>query len=283
MALGQVCAILWAGAGSGADAKSREKGCALLPKEVLRMEKHLDLEYARVGDRSLYLDLYLPDERSRPLPLIVYIHGGAWRAGSKAHPRALRYVSEGFAVASVGYRLSQEAIFPAQIHDCKAAVRWLRAHAKTYGLDVRRLAAWGESAGAHLAALLGVSAACRSLEGALGNPDQSSAVNAVCSWFGPSDFLRMNDSPGVQDHNAPIPRSQKLIGAPLIQTRPDLVARANPVTYVREGAPPFLLMHGTADEVVIPGQSEFARCFGQAAGVRSTLILLGRTGSRLPR
>jgi len=245
------------------------------------MERHLDLEYARVGDRSLCLDLYLPDERSRPLPLIVYIHGGAWRAGDKAHPRALRYVSEGFAVASVGYRLSQEAIFPAQIHDCKAAVRWLRAHAQTYGLDVRRLAAWGESAGAHLAALLGVSAGVPELEGALGNPDQSSAVNAVCSWFGPSDFLRMNDSPGVQGHNAPDSPESELIGAP-IQTRPDLVARANPVTYVREGAPPFLLMHGTADEVVIPGQSELLHAALVRAGVRSTLILLGGLGHGFP-
>lgn len=245
------------------------------------MERYLDLEYARVGDRSLRLDLYLPDEGARPLPLIVYIHGGAWRAGDKAHPRALRTIAEGYAVASVGYRLSHEAIFPAQIHDCKAAVRWLRANAATYGLDPYRFAAWGESAGAHLAALLGVSAGVPEIEGTLGHPEQPSAVSAVCGWFGPSDFLRMNDIPGVQDHDAPDSPESQLIGAP-IQTRPDLVARANPITYVRRTAPPFLLMHGTADRVVIPSQSELLHAALIEAGVSSTLILLGGLSHGFP-
>ena len=95
------------------------------------MERHFDLEYARVGSRPLLLDLYLPDDGGIPLPVILWIHGGAWREGNKDHPRALPLVREGYAVASVEYRLSQEAIFPAQMHDCKAAVRWLRAMGST--------------------------------------------------------------------------------------------------------------------------------------------------------
>ncbi len=132
------------------------------------MERHLDLVCAG-WDRSL-CSICTPDERSRPLPLIVYIHGGAWRAGDKAHPRALRYVSEGFAVASVGYRLSQEAIFPAQIHDCKAACDgcvpmrnvWIRCPSP---------GSLGQPP-AHLAALLACRLACGTRR-ALGNPDQS--------------------------------------------------------------------------------------------------------------
>lgn len=241
------------------------------------MERHLDLEYACVGDRSLCLDLYLPDVEPRPLPVIVYIHGGAWREGSKAHPRALRFLSEGYAVASIGYRLSREAIFPAQIHDCKAAVRWLRANAEAYGLARDRVAAWGESAGAHLASLLGTSAGVAELEGELGHLEQSSSVSAVCSWFGPSDLLRMNDVEGVMDHDAPDSPESQLVGAP-IQSRPDLVARANPITYVTDGAPPFLLMHGSADRVVIANQSERLHAALAAAGASSTLILLGGLG-----
>lgn len=245
------------------------------------MERYLDLEYARVRERSLRLDLYLPDGRARPFPVIVYIHGGAWREGSKAHPRALRFLSEGYAVASVGYRLSQEAIFPAQIHDCKAAIRWLRAHADAYGLARDRIAAWGESAGAHLASLLGTSDGVTELEGDLGHPEQPSAVAAVCSWFGPSDFLRMNDILGAMDHDAPDSPESQLIGAP-IQIRPDLVARSNPITYVTAGVPPFLLMHGTADVVVVPNQSELLHAALVAAGVRSSLILLGGLGHGFP-
>jgi acetyl esterase/lipase len=122
-----------------------------------------DLEYARAGDKALLLDLYLPQTGPGlptghgPWPTIVWIHGGAWRMGSKDNPHAARQAQRGYAVASIGYRLSQEATFPAQIHDCKAAVRWLRAHAKQYNLDPARFAAWGASAGGHLAALLGTS------------------------------------------------------------------------------------------------------------------------------
>lgn len=197
-----------------------------------------DLVYARVGARPLCLDLYLPEPQQRPTPLVVWIHGGAWRQGDRrTHCVATCLLPHGYAVASVSYRLSQEAIFPAQIHDCKAAVRWLRAHAEEYGLDPTALGAWGPSAGGHLVSLLGTTQGVPELEGELGNLEHSSAVQAVCDWFGPTDFRRMNDYPGDQDHDAPDSPESQLIGGP-IQEHPDLVARANPVTYVSGNDPP---------------------------------------------
>ena len=251
------------------------------------MKKLIDLEYARVGERSLRLDLYLPEGTDGPLPLLVWIHGGAWWAGTKDHPRALRLLSRGYAVASVEYRLSQESVFPAQIHDCKAAIRWLRAHAGEYGLDPARFGAWGGSAGGHLVALLGTSAGVADLEGSLGCEEHAgcaehaSAVQAVCDWYGPSDLLRMDDVPGSMEHNAPDSPESQLVGAP-IQSRPDLVARVNPITYITADAPPFLLMHGTDDNVVIPNQSEFLHAALVEAGVPSSLIMLGGLGHGFP-
>ncbi len=245
------------------------------------MRRIVDLEYARVGDRPLRLDLYLPEDAEGLHPLLVWIHGGAWRQGTKDHPRALRLLPHGYAVASVEYRLSQEAIFPAQIHDCKAAIRWLRAHAGEYGFDPARIGVWGGSAGGHLVALLGASGGVVDLEGSLGCEGVSSAVQAVCDWYGPSDLLRMDDVPGSMEHNAPDSPESQLVGAP-IQSRPDLVARANPITYVKADVPPFLLMHGTADDVVIPGQSELMHAALVKAGVRSSLIMLGGLGHGFP-
>jgi acetyl esterase/lipase len=241
------------------------------------MKRYKDLVYARVGERSLQLDLYLPGTGEGPFPVIVWVHGGAWRRGDRLNPPSLTMVRHGYATVSVAYRLSGEAIFPAQIHDCKAAVRWVRANAGRYNLDPAHVGAWGASAGGHLVALLGVSAGVPELEGDLGNLDRSSAVDAVCDWFGPSDFLHMNDRPGAMDHDAPDSPESQLIGAP-IRSRPDLVARANPITYVTPEAAPFLLMHGTADDVVLPNQSAMLHAALVAAGVPATLVNLGGLG-----
>ncbi|MCP4589541.1 MAG: alpha/beta hydrolase, partial [bacterium] len=163
---------------------------------------HRDLAYVSDGHERQKLDLYLPSERAeRPAPVIIWVHGGAWRAGSKDRCPAKRFVRLGYVVTSINYRLSQHAIFPAQIQDCKAAVRWLRAHAKQYNLDPRRFGVWGSSAGGHLVALLGTAGDVKEFDvGA--HLDFSSRVQAVCDYFGPTDFTKMNDFPGRMDHDA---------------------------------------------------------------------------------
>lgn len=229
-----------------------------------------DIVYARVGDRELLLDLYLPETSPGPLPVISWIHGGAFRVGSKDNPPAARMADRGYAVASIGYRLSQEAIFPAQIHDCKAAVRWLRANADQYNLDPNRVGAWGSSAGGYLVALLGTTGNVDSLEGQEGNQEYSSQVQAVCNFFGPSDFLRMDDFPGTMCHNASDSPESQLIGGP-IQENQEKVAKGNPITYVSQDAPPFLIVHGEQDMLVPYNQSESLYRALREAGVDVTL------------
>lgn len=241
-----------------------------------------DIPYATVDGRDLKLDVYWHADTAKPLPLIVFVHGGAWRRGDKANARARVLLSRGYAVASINYRLSHEAIFPAQIHDCKAAVRWLRANASRFNVDPDRFGAWGPSAGGHLVALLGTSGDVADLEGDLGNTDVSSRVQAVCDWFGPTDFLRMNDVEGNIDHNAPDSPESKLVGGP-IQDHPDRVARANPITYVSDDDPPFLMMHGSNDRLVIQNQSELLHDALQQTGVSSNLIVIDDQGHGLNR
>jgi len=153
-----------------------------------------DVEYAAVGNKHLLLDIYTPTASQEKLPLVVWIHGGAWRAGSKENPRALGLARRGYAVASINYRLSQAAIFPAQIEDCKAAIRFLRANAAKYSIDGDHVGAWGDSAGGHLAALLGTSGDVKELEGTVGdNLTVSSRVQCVVDYYGPSDMLQFKD------------------------------------------------------------------------------------------
>ena len=217
-----------------------------------------DLPYVRDGHQRQKLDLYLP-AMGEKRPLIVWIHGGAFRMGSKEGNQhdivPLPYVERGFAVASINYRLSQHAIFPAQIEDCKAAVRWLRAHAQDYGLDANRVAAWGPSAGGHLSSMLGTTGATTEFDvGA--HLDQRSAVQCVVDWFGPTDFLQMDAQrrPDGMVHDAADSPESELIGGP-IQEHPDKVARANPITYIGPETPPFLVIHGDHDPLVPYGQS----------------------------
>src|SRR5260221_4919549 len=154
-------------------------------------------------------------------------------------------LDQGYAVASLNYRLSGEALFPAQIEDCKAAVRWLRAHAKEYSLDPEHFGAWGSSAGGHLVALLGPSGDVKEFEKGP-HLDQSSRVQAVCDYFGPTDFLQM-DAHAIPDarlkHDLPNSPESRLIGGP-IQENKDKVAKVNPITYVTPDDPPVLIVHG---------------------------------------
>jgi len=215
---------------------------------------HTDVAYVSGGHPRQKLDLYLPPA-SGPLPLVVFIHGGAFKMGDKADRPPLELVAAGYAVAAINYRLSQHALFPAQIEDCKAAVRWLRAHAPEYGLDSDRFAAYGPSAGGHLAAMLGTSGHVSAFD--VGEHlDVASRVQAVIDFFGPTDFLQMDAHrlPDGMLHDPPDSPESLLVGG-AIQERPERVARANPVTYVTADAPPFLIVHGDRDPLVPHHQS----------------------------
>jgi len=232
-----------------------------------------DLAYVKDGHERQKLDLYLPEKKSDAnLPLIIWVHGGGWQGGSKANCPAVRYVRDGYAVASVGYRLSGDAIFPAQIEDCKAAVRWLRAHADEYGLDANRFAAWGSSAGGHLVALLGTSGGVTELD--VGEHlDQSSAVQAVVDYYGPADFVAFVKTPRYERHSRDDAPEAKLLGGPVLE-KLDLATKASPVTYVDEKDPPFLIVHGSADPVVPSNQSELLNEALQKAKVSVELKIL---------
>jgi len=180
----------------------------------------------------------------------VWIHGGGWSAGGKEDCPAVSFVTKGYAVASINYRFSQHALFPAQIEDCKAAIRWLRANAKRYNLDAGHVGVWGASAGGHLVALLGTTGGVKKLEGTGGNLDQSSRVQCVVDWFGPTDFAKMG---GWQDK--PDSPMALLIGGP-VRDRQELATKANPITYISKDSAPFLIMHGEKDNLVPMSQSE---------------------------
>jgi acetyl esterase/lipase len=238
-----------------------------------------NLAYVTNGHERQKLDLFIPPGATNSLPLIIWVHGGAWLGGNKENNPALPYLKKGFAVASINYRLSQHAIFPAQIEDCKAAVRWLRVHAKEHNLDADRFAAWGASAGGHLVALLGTAGDVKKFDvGA--NLEVSSRVQAVVDFFGPTDLTKMaKDSlPDSRiDHDAPDAPEAKLIGGP-VQENKEKAATANPITYVAKDNPPFLIMHGNKDDIVPYQQSELLRDALQKAGVSVTFKIIEGAG-----
>ena len=215
---------------------------------------HRDVAYVEQGHPRQVLDLYLP-AADEPVPLVIWVHGGAWRAGDKQNCPARRFLRDGMAVASLNYRLSGHAIFPAQIRDCRAAVRWLRRRHEEFGLDPDRFGVWGSSAGGHLVALLGTAGE----SDAFGDADPVSCrVQAVCDFFGPTDFLQMNrqaGADGVIDHDAADSPESLLVGQ-AIQDAPERVRAANPITYVGDDDPPFLIVHGDRDRLVPVQQSE---------------------------
>jgi acetyl esterase/lipase len=213
-----------------------------------------NVTYAQLGDLSLALDLHLPAEPSRP-PLLVWVHGGAWRSGSRESPPIAPLVERGFAVASVDYRLTPVAPFPAQVHDIKAAIRFLRAKQTELGIDASRIAIAGDSAGGHLAALVGVSAGVAELEGDVGeHRDQSSAVQAIVSFYGPTNLTTILDQSTPHGLGVRVPALQLLLeGQP--EDKPELAKLASPVTHVDAGDPPLLMFHGDQDPQVPINQS----------------------------
>ncbi len=211
------------------------------------ISKIADIPFAEVEGRRLLLDLYLPAGDVEAAPLVVYVHGGAWRSGSKDGMPLAELVAAGFAAASVEYRLSPVARFPAQVHDLKAAVRFLRAKGTEYGYDAARIAIAGSSAGAHLAALVGVTNGSEELEGTVGDHlDESSDVQAIISFFGASNFLTILPQSTPRGLGVRIPALQLLLGAQP-QDVPELAKLASPVFHVDAVDPPLFLLHGDQD------------------------------------
>ncbi len=227
-----------------------------------------DLAYVPNGHKRQKLDFYAPTDRSGgpgPWPCVVYMHGGGWENGGKRGNSAFVLCLRGYAVASIDYRLSGDAPFPAQIEDCKAAVRYLRAHAAQFNIDPKRIGASGNSAGGHLAALLGTSGSVKAFDkGAY--LEQSSAVQAVVDFYGPTDLSFYGPS-------QPGDILSRFIGGPT-QDNKEKVQAANPITHVDAGDPPFAIFHGDADPIVPQKHSKALRDSLLRANVPVTLTIV---------
>jgi acetyl esterase/lipase len=243
-----------------------------------------DLDYVGSGNQRQMLDLYLPEAKTdKPHPLIVYIHGGGWEAGSKDQADVLVGLIKGgtpYAGASLNYRLTDQAQWPAQIFDCKAAIRWLRAHAQEYNLDPDKIAVFGISAGGHLVSMLGVTGGVQELEGALGKHlDRSSRVSCVLDFCGPSDFLTFGGKGSVIDPDDPKGALAKLIGGPL-KDRQEEGRKASPVSYITPDDAPFLIIHGDKDTLVPYSQATEFDAALKAAHVPA-ILLTGTDGGHV--
>jgi acetyl esterase/lipase len=229
-----------------------------------------DVVYNRDPRRPLTLHLLRPaGPAAGARPAIAYFFGGAFRQGSKDRgiDVLLPFARRGYVCASAEYRLSGEAVFPATVQDCKCAIRFLRANSAALGIDPGRIGACGHSSGGYMATMLGVTGGVAALEGDDGWADASSAVQAVCDWYGPTDFLRMNAAGSTMDHDAADSPESQFIGGP-IQEHPERVARANPIAYITPDRPipPFLIVHGDADPLVPFNQSELLAAALEAVG-----------------
>ncbi|MEW6141632.1 MAG: alpha/beta hydrolase [Chloroflexota bacterium] len=230
-----------------------------------------DIEYGKGGGTPLRLDIYMPKTPlSTPMPAVVWIHGGGWQGGDKYPTQATTLANRGFFVISINYRLSGVAPFPAAIEDCKCAIRWLRANAGKYNVDPDRIGVWGGSAGGHLSLLVGTADASAGLEGSGGWADYSSRVQAICSFYGPSDFVSW-----YQD-NARFGRTlssaeTKFLGGTMEQ-KPEVYKQASPVTWVSADDPPLLMVHGDRDQTVPIQQSQIMYDAYKALGLDATLI-----------
>ncbi len=256
----------------------RRANAGATAKTVARRSQHglfitKNLEYGRAGGKPQLLDLYRPATTSGRLPVVMWVHGGGWKNGSKDRCPATWLTEHGYAVSSIYYRLIDKAQWPAQIDDCRAAIRWLRVNAKRYDLDGSRVGAWGGSAGGHLVALLGTLDAPR-------NEKVSSRVQAVCDWYGPTDLLTMPPnvlSPGKTLEDLAKSNGAKLLGG-TVRDRPSLARQASALYQVSKDDPPFLIVHGEKDPGVPLEQSQRLHKKLKDAGVPSTLHIVKGAG-----
>ncbi len=231
-----------------------------------------DVEFCSPGGLSLAMDLYFPARADRAVPVVVFVHGGGWTSGDKragAGIAAPELVQRGYLVASINYRLAPEHSFPANIEDVKCAVRFLRAQAADLGIDPARIGAYGTSAGGHLVSLLGLAGPEAGFDGDGGWEEESSAVQAVVNLYGPTDLAAVCD------------QAQFGIVFRAADCQSPALTRASPVTYVHAGAPPFLIIQGTEDELVPVDQARILSDRLTAAGAPVTLLLVEHAGHGL--
>lgn len=241
-----------------------------------------DLVYAQVNEQRLELDLYRPARVEKP-PLVVWVHGGAWRSGSRRQVPLVDLVQHGYALASVDYRLSTIAPFPAQVHDLKAAIRYLRGTAGRHGIAAERIAIAGSSAGGHLALLVGVTAGVPELEGDVGeHRDQSSAVQAVVDFFGPTNLTTILAQSTPHGLSVRVPALKLLLGG-MPDERPELARLASPVLHLDRHDPPLCVYHGDQDPQVPIQQSQelVAACHKVGVDVRYEVVPGGAHGGAL--
>ncbi|GAA4427754.1 alpha/beta hydrolase fold domain-containing protein [Bremerella cremea] len=242
-----------------------------------------DISYLESSGEPQKLDIAVPEKPAsdKPLPVLVLIHGGGWQSGSRGPylSKALPLVRNGeFAAVSIGYRLTGRASWPAQIHDCQAGLRWVKANAEKYNWDPEKIVVWGSSAGGHLVAMLGVSADAKELDGKLGpHTDQTLEVAGVVDFFGPANMATMGEPEGFQRHNDPESPESKLLGGAVLENL-DVAKAASPQTYVSQGDAPFLILHGTKDGTVPFQQSVDFHAALTKAGVESTFVPVNGAG-----
>ncbi|MET9199332.1 alpha/beta hydrolase [Gordonia sp. NPDC003585] len=239
-----------------------------------------DISIATVNGVEITADLHRPSAELPPV--VVYLHGGGWQLGDKADgadDRLSRLASYGVAVLSVNYRLGQHGAFPNPIHDVKGAVRWLRANGDSLQVATERVGVWGASAGAYLATMVGLTAGDSALEGDVGgNLQESSRVDAVVHWFGPSDLAANTHRSAVESFLLPPPFEATLIGDAEVDTPTEVSWQASPLSRVAPSAPPFLISHGDRDRITPPAQSRLLHDSLVGVGAESTLVVLGGAG-----
>ncbi|MDP1591979.1 MAG: alpha/beta hydrolase [Prosthecobacter sp.] len=232
-------------------------GCAAYAPPRVGEKIHRDVLFAAPGGHELRMDLYVP-QTGRPVPVVLWIFGGGWRIGSKGYHVNVRDLTRsGIAVAAIQYRMSGTAVYPAQLDDCRAAVRWLRENGRHYGLDPKRIGASGESSGGHLAALLGM------IEG-------KASIRAVCAIYPPTDLITMGSMHGKPRQKSSV---EKLLGGP-IEQRLALAVEASPINHISASTPPFLLIHGAHDGIVPLEQSQALLHELEQAKVEARLIVV---------
>ena len=241
--------FLWIASGLSGVADDKPPGAdgkTVIPRATLdRLDERLDVTFAQYGDRTLQMDIYRLKNAPEKLPAIVCIHGGGWGKGAKIHHRnvAQALAAEGYVTASIDYRLSGEAKFPAHVHDCKAAVRFLRANAKEFGIDADHIGAIGHSAGGHLAALLATSAGVSELDGDGGNAEFSSAIQAVVPMGGQTDLMSERN----REKSASAAIWQEFLGGSQDEV-PETYRLASPLAHLDKNDPPAWLISGEKDD-----------------------------------